>query len=97
MLRKNCIFPDHAALVGSSPPGALIELIERLCGGDKTIVTPCPSPRALVLSGAISCPLLFALRSTPTILPASFVVASVLAGIDVELLVMIFYAFHFLA
>jgi hypothetical protein len=86
MLRKNCIFPDHAARVGSSPPGALKELIERRCGGERTIVTPCPSPRALVLSGAISCPV-FELRKTPppTITPAPFM-PSVVAF---ELLVMI--------
>lgn len=76
MLRKNCIFPLHAARFGSSPPGApLSELIDRLCGGDKTILTPWPSPRARVFNGAISCPLLVEFRSTPppTITPAPFV------------------------
>lgn len=74
MLKKNCILPDHAALSGSSPPGALKELIDRRCGGDKTIVTPCPSPRALVFKGAISWPLLAFLRTPPpTITPAPFV------------------------
>jgi hypothetical protein len=75
MLKKNCILPDHAARLGSSPPGADNELIDRLCGGDNTIVTPCPSPRARVFSGAISWPLFeFDLRTPPpTITPAPFV------------------------
>lgn len=86
MLKKNCIFPDHAARVGSSPPGVLSELIDRLWGGERTIVTPCPSPLARVFNGAISCPV-FELRNTPppTITPAPFT-PSVAA---VELLVMI--------
>jgi len=78
MLRKNCILPDQAARFGSSPPGVPFnELIDRRCGGDKTIVTPwLPSPRARVFKGAISCPLLLAafLRTPPpTITPAPFV------------------------
>lgn len=65
MLRKNCIFPDHAAR-SSSPPAPtpfrphadpLFDAIEFRCDADKTIVTPCvPSPRARVFNGAISWP-----------------------------------------
>lgn len=72
--RKNCIFPDQAARLGSSPPGGF-ELIECLCGGDNTIVTPwVPSPRALVFNGAISCPFVVEFRNTPppTITPPPF-------------------------
>lgn len=86
MLRKNCILPDHAARLGSSPPGALSELIDRRWGGDNTIVTPWPSPLARVFKGAISCPLLAFLNTPPpTITPAPF--ASICPAL--ELLVMI--------
>lgn len=69
ILRKNCILPDQAALSASpySPP--LLDVMEFLCGADNTIVTPCvPSPRARVLSGAISWPFL------GPFIPSNFVV-----------------------
>lgn len=68
MLRKNCIFPDQAALSGSSvlmttcfSSTASASSREARCGGDRTIVTPWrPSPRvARVLSGVISWPPFF--------------------------------------
>lgn len=62
MLRKNCIFPDHAARSGSSAmttcfSSPSVSSREARWGGDSTIVTPWrPSPRAFVLSGVISWP-----------------------------------------
>lgn len=63
MLRKNCIFPDHAARSGSSAlmttcfSSPSVSSSEARWGGDNTMVTPWrPSPRAFVLSGVISWP-----------------------------------------
>lgn len=64
--RKNCSFPDHAALSGSPPSPAiaaaalLLETMEPL-GPWRTIVTPGFPPSLLLLfKGASSCPFLVA-------------------------------------